>query len=168
MTQLTKNFSLEELAFTDKKKYQQKNLEIVTRKHRVNLTLLAHLLQPIRDLVKRPVVVTSGYRYYWLNRAVRGAKHSQHRYAEAVDFVVRGDHGPEQLERVFLNIKDERVFDINLISQCIIETRSGKKGDWQWIHLAMITDRFRKSKKYRFEGPQFLWTINGRDYQIWE
>lgn len=168
MIKLTKNFSLEELSSTNKARYQKKNLEIAKRKHQVNLTLLAHLfLQPLRDIVKRPVIVTSAYRYYWLNRAVGGSKNSQHRYAEAVDFVVR-DHGPEDLEKVFLNIKDGRSFDTTLVSQCILETRSGKKGNWQWIHLGMMTDRFRKFKKYQFKGPQFLWTVNGRDYAIWE
>ena len=47
--------------------------------------LVTTVLQPMRDVLGRPVRVTSGYRSARLNRAVGGSKTSQHRRAEAAD-----------------------------------------------------------------------------------
>lgn len=48
--------------------------------------LVTHVVQPVRDLLGEPVVVTSGYRSYKVNKGV-GSKNprSQHMSAEAAD-----------------------------------------------------------------------------------
>lgn len=48
------------------------------------------ILQPLRDHLGRPVVVSSGYRSPALNRAVGGAQNSDHMYGRAADIVVPG------------------------------------------------------------------------------
>ena len=47
--------------------------------------LVLNLLQPLRDILQRPIIVTSGYRSPALNRAVGGSRNSQHMKGEAAD-----------------------------------------------------------------------------------
>lgn len=53
----------------------------------VNLKATAQLLEQVRGLLGKPVIVSSGYRSPALNAAVRGAKDSAHLYGLAVDFI---------------------------------------------------------------------------------
>lgn len=45
------------------------------------------VLDPLREALGKPVLITSGYRSPEVNRAVGGSKTSQHLLGEAVDFV---------------------------------------------------------------------------------
>ncbi|MDO4802505.1 MAG: D-Ala-D-Ala carboxypeptidase family metallohydrolase [Prevotellaceae bacterium] len=59
--------------------------------------LIIYLLQPIRDGVGIPIVISSGYRCPELNKAVKGAKNSNHLYGLAADI----DCGKEANQRIF-------------------------------------------------------------------
>lgn len=50
-----------------------------------NLMELSELLEKIRTIYCKPIIVTSGYRCEKLNKAVGGAKGSQHRLGQAAD-----------------------------------------------------------------------------------
>ena len=53
---------------------------------KANLTkLVSNVLDPLREAYGKPIIVTSGYRCEKLNRAVGGAKNSQHCLGEAAD-----------------------------------------------------------------------------------
>lgn len=52
--------------------------------------LVTNVLDPLRELLDRPIRITSGYRSSQLNIAVGGSKTSQHCYGEAADIVVPG------------------------------------------------------------------------------
>ena len=52
-------------------------------------------LQKLRDYVKKPVVIRSGYRTPEHNAAVRGATHSQHMLGTAADIEVAGYTGDQ-------------------------------------------------------------------------
>lgn len=87
-----------------------------------NLTRLVETcLQPARDNIGKPFVVTSGYRPPWLNRAVGGSDDSRHMYGCAVDFKVPDtDH-----LQVYNRLKE---LDLP-IDQLILEPG--------WIHLGI-------------------------------
>ena len=54
------------------------------------LNLIHYCLNPIRTAIKKPMIITSGYRCWQLNKAVGGAKNSQHTKGQAVDFHING------------------------------------------------------------------------------
>jgi zinc D-Ala-D-Ala carboxypeptidase len=53
-----------------------------------NLKLMAVVMEEVRDLIGRPVVITSGYRSVRLNSAVGGSMNSAHTSGLAADFIV--------------------------------------------------------------------------------
>lgn len=55
-----------------------------------NVTELAQLLEHVRILFNRPLIISSGYRSLKLNKAVGGASKSQHLTASAADFRIPG------------------------------------------------------------------------------
>lgn len=62
--------------------------------------LVERVLDPLRRDLGRPVVVLSGYRPPWLNKAVGGSPRSEHMQARAADIVVPGVPALEVCRRV--------------------------------------------------------------------
>lgn len=54
------------------------------------LDLIFYVLQPLRDRLKKPIIITSGYRCKKVNELIGGKPTSQHLKGQAVDFVVQG------------------------------------------------------------------------------
>ena len=54
------------------------------------LNLIFYCLQPIRDKLNKPMIITSGYRNTKVNFLAGGAFNSQHLEGKAVDFHVNG------------------------------------------------------------------------------
>lgn len=88
--------------------------------------LVEQCLQPAREAVTLPFVITSGYRPAWLNKHIGGAKDSRHMYGCAVDFVVP----LADLTEVFRTIRDLKLN----IDQLILEHPQSTRG---WIHLGI-------------------------------
>lgn len=55
-----------------------------------SLRKLAENLQALRDEIREPISIISGYRSPAHNRKIKGAKNSQHMKATAADIVVKG------------------------------------------------------------------------------
>lgn len=88
----------------------------------VRMRLLCEkVLEPVRDLVGRPVRITSGYRCAELNSVIGGSGMSQHTSGEAADFVVEGMIVPDVF---WLILKSPIVYD-----QLINEFGA-------WIHIS--------------------------------
>lgn len=84
------NFKISELIHSDTSiKYNINNMPDVNSLDNL-LNLIFYCLQPIRDKIKKPMIITSGYRSLEVNRLVGGATNSQHRTGQAVDFKISG------------------------------------------------------------------------------
>lgn len=84
--QFTKNFTLKELTVTTK---PVPNVPSPAEVERLRL-LAVHILQPLRDAVGRPVIVTSAFRSPRVNSLVGGSRTSQHLRGEAADIKIEG------------------------------------------------------------------------------
>jgi uncharacterized protein YcbK (DUF882 family) len=87
---LTTNFSLNE--------FNKHNFTVPTDVLR-NLIELAKNLQVLRDEVKKPIKITSGYRPAELNAKIGGATKSRHITGEAADFKIEG-YTPKQVAAI--------------------------------------------------------------------
>lgn len=76
-----------------------------------NINLLVdNVLDPVRDMVNTPIMITSGYRCPQVNRLVGGVDNSQHMSGCAADFHVMG-FTPSMMYEVFLYIFNTLEFD---------------------------------------------------------
>ena len=87
---LTTNFNLSE--------FNKRNYNVPTDVLR-NLIELAKNLQVLRDEVKKPIKITSGYRPAELNAKVGGASKSRHITGEAADLKIEG-YTPKQVAAI--------------------------------------------------------------------
>ena len=90
-TKLSKNFTLEELCASATAK--AKGIRNVPgQTDIVNLCALVHqVLQPLRNAMREPIKIGSGYRSLALNNTVGGVRNSQHMKGEAADLCIDGD-----------------------------------------------------------------------------
>ena len=139
---LSKNFTLEELYASSVAK--QHNVQNVPDKQTIsNLgCLVQNLLQPLRDKLRRPIIVTSGYRCPELNRLVGGAKNSQHVLGQAVDIQVSG-MSPRTLAEFVT--RSGLTFD-----QMIVE----EVGNTSWLHLS-YTRKFNRKERLLYRGGKY-------------
>lgn len=99
------------------------------------LDLICDCLQPIRDKIKKPMIIHSGYRCKQLNEAVGGAKDSkgvptsQHCKGQAADFHVPG-----------MTIK--AVIDFIVKSGVPFDQLINEKN--QWVHISYRKGNNRK------------------------
>lgn len=76
-----------------------------------NINLLVdNVLDPVRDMVNAPIIITSGYRCPQVNRLVGGVNNSQHRSGCAADFHIQG-FTPQMMHEVFLYIFNTLEYD---------------------------------------------------------
>ena len=114
---LSKNFSLEEMLVTS-----SGVANVPTDKEIENMRLLAvNVLQPLRDYMNRPVIITSGFRSYKVNKKVGGSKTSGHMLGTSADLTA----GTRTLNKIMYDfIRDNCEF-----RQLINEY------NYQWVHV---------------------------------
>lgn len=129
MTQITKNFTLDELVYSATAKAGGiKN--VPGEQEVVNLTALTvKILQPLRDWWGKPIKIGSGYRSDILNKVVGGVRNSQHRKGQAVDLCIDGDMNKGK--SWFNYIKNHLEYD-----QLIWEHNA--KGSY-WVHVSYVS-----------------------------
>ena len=158
--QLSKNFTFNELTDTSYATLLEKN-RLEAKEYLDNLVSLANdILEPLRELLKEPIYVNSGFRGNALNIKVGGSKTSQHSYGEAVDIRVKSKTAEQLFNLIKLNLD---LFD-NKIAQVILE----KVGSSEWVHISLKTDRYKAILKSRYGSDKtvFLFTDDGKNYKI--
>ena len=121
---LTPHFSLEELCVTSNKQLKATNL-VEAEKNIGKMYMLAGFAERVREIVGKPLIITSGYRCPALNKAVGGASSSQHKLGEAIDFKCKGLTN----EQIACKIATS---DLKF-QQLIIEHSGGAA----WVHIAI-------------------------------
>lgn len=97
--------------------------------------LCEQVLEPLRQHVGEPVIISSGYRCPELNRLVGGAANSQHVTGQAADIYIADT---SKLGQWFLWLIDNVPFD-----QLIWE----KEGTKRWIHVSCKMDLSQNRQK---------------------
>lgn len=100
-------------------------------RYKANMERLVNtILQPLRDAYGKPIVVTSGFRCYSLNKAVGGSKTSDHMIGCAADIRSVSDTLKDNLELF------ELIKKLNLpYRQLIYEYGTYKSGP-DWTHVS--------------------------------
>ena len=134
--QLSKNFTLEEMvrSSTAKRKgidNRPADLETLNNLSR----LVNEVLQPIRDVYGKPIVVGSGFRCPRLNKAVGGVANSDHQYGCAADIHSLSDTLVDNMELWLVIMKMAKAERIHC-RQVIFEYGDTKFGP-DWIHISI-------------------------------
>lgn len=88
--------------------------------------LIVYCLQPVRNVIDKPMIITSGYRCTKLNKLVGGTKNSHHLIGCAADFIVTGLKPSEIINTI---LKSDIRFN-----QLINEYD-------KWVHISYIKDK---------------------------
>lgn len=113
--------------------------------------LCTHVLEPLRTLVGRPIVITSGYRPKALNALIGGSENSDHIYGRAADLIC-----PQ------LKLEDFVFFAIAQcdslpVQQCIVEFN-------RWLHVSICKAGATPARKYLVASHSGGKTV----YKPWE
>lgn len=126
---LTPNFTLEEMIASTTAK-QKSIYNTPTQPQIENLSLLCrNILQPVREAFGEPIIVSSGYRSYALNKAVGGASNSDHLSGAAADIHTKSNTKTD----------NKRLFDLivkmanegKIVCRQIIDEYG-----YKWIHVS--------------------------------
>lgn len=120
-----KNFSFKELIYSpladvqgfSNEPYFYNEVNVYTELEK----LVDNVLDPIREFVNAPVVITSGYRCSRLNSMCGGVPDSQHRTGNAADFYVE-NYSRKDMKRLFMQLSEIIDYDqlILYTSRCFI------------------------------------------------
>lgn len=130
-TQLTENFTLEEMIASPTAKAKKID-NSPTAEHKANLLRLCkEVLQPIRNKYGHTIIINSAYRSAALNKAVGGVKTSQHLTGSAADIKCTATS-----KAVLFNTIKEMINKGEIkVGQLIWEY--GTKKEPQWIHVSL-------------------------------
>lgn len=87
--------------------------------------LIDNILDPLREAYGQPIIVSSGYRCPELNKAVGGAKTSQHTLGQAADIYTKSN-SKESNKQLFELIKQLKLPFDQLINEY----------NYSWIHVS--------------------------------
>lgn len=124
-----------------------------TRRNLQNL--IDKCLDPVREKLAQPVIVTSGFRPKRLNDAVKGAKNSNHLYGYAADCHT-GNNSTDNVKIIKAVLKLGIIYD-ELIAEGAKFNGDGTLKSCDWVHVAVKPN----AKDNRMKC---LYTIDKRTY----
>ena len=147
--QLSKHFDLSEFLKTSHAELMPRQEEGVKNFIPSLKTLCLYILEPLRNYIGKPMIITSGFRSKELNSAVGGSITSQHCAGQAADFQIAG-MTPEEILKLFLDRK------ITIHFGPLIKEIIGAKA---WTHISL-------GYPFRLNKPvcQILTTDDGVTY----
>ena len=126
------NFTISELIHSDEAvKNKINNMPDINSLDNL-LELVVLCLQPIRDKLKKPMIITSGYRNAQVNKLVGGVSNSMHQYGQACDFKVSG-MTPAQI--------------VEFIKKSGVEYDQVINESDKWVHISYVKGNNRKQVK---------------------
>lgn len=134
-----KHFTIEELTSSDRAR--ELGIDNTPDKDSIErlTTLIVEVLDPARELLGKPIVVTSGYRCSVLNTAVGGQPNSQHTKGEAADLQCYNN------KYLFDIIRENLSFDqLILETKDIFDKNGNKTGVREWVHISYKKGKNRK------------------------
>ena len=143
--QLTEHFTLEE--FT--RSATAERLHIPNTPNTLNIqnlrTLCSHVLEPLRQYVGEPVIISSGYRCNELNKAVGGVSGSQHTKGEAADIrIPDAATGKEWFTWIMDNLEfDQLIWETKRVPN--IPNNPNTPNSTHWIHVSYREDHNRQT-----------------------
>ncbi len=136
---LSTHFKFSELVTTDDKELKELNAE-EGYKIKDKLVKLAEFAESVRNVLNCPMIITSGFRCEKLNAKVGGSPTSQHRFAEAIDFIPKTMSAFEAFTKIMISGIAYK--------QIILE----KRGQGHLIHISM---GFKRQKLYSSKGGRY-------------
>ncbi len=127
---LTKNFTLYELTYSCTAARLCLDNTPTTVQVRNLRTLAEEVLQPLRDLIGLPIVVSSGFRCRELNDQIGGADKSQHLMGMAADITIPGFSNIE----IYDTIRQHLEYDQVILEH--VPDHSPTKG---WVHVSFAS-----------------------------
>lgn len=130
---LSKNFTLKEFTITST---GLPNIPSCEDKENL-LALCVEVLQPLRDIHGKPIIIISGYRSLEVNEKVGGVSGSQHTRGEAVDIIAAGG-GRAGNKILYEMVRDNFEYD-QLINEY----------NYQWIHVSYTKRRPNRKQELK-------------------
>lgn len=130
---LTTNFTLQEM--TESLTAKKRGIDNTPHDEKVieNLKALCeNVLEPLRKIIGKPIIISSGYRSGQLNAYIGGATNSQHVSGQAADISMDMENA-----EVFKAISENLEFD-----QLIWEF--GSNDNPEWVHVSFSSTHNRK------------------------
>jgi hypothetical protein len=147
MMQISKHLSLKECTYSATAEKMGISNTSMTKTHIENMKLLAEkVFEPVRKHFDMPIKVSSVYRSFALNQAIKGSITSQHCSGQAMDIDMSGAKGISN-KAIFSYIKDNLDFD-----QLIWEFGNSKEPDWVHVSYTNVKNRKQVLKAKRING----------------
>ncbi|MBQ8475582.1 DUF882 domain-containing protein [bacterium] len=93
------------------------------------LDLIVNCLQPLRNALNRPIIITSGFRSTMVNKLAGGVPTSQHTKGQAADFYIKG----MTVNQIIEFIKNSTIEYDQLINEYN-----------KWVHISFVKGSNRR------------------------